>query len=152
MQNRTITTKVIQLVKQVYDISAELTSLTGRPFTPDGHMVGSAGEVLAAFVYDLELLPQSTEAHDACKGDVLVQVKATGCDRVALSSKPQHLLVLKLDDGKPTEIYNGPGALAWAKAGKLQKNGQRQISVACLKKLMGQVPSEQQLERVRSLR
>ena len=144
--------KVIELVNRIYETTAELTRITGRPFTPDGHMVGSAGEVLAAFVYGLELLPQSAEAHDACKGDVLVQVKATGGDRVALYSKPQHLLVLKLDDGKPTEIYNGPGALAWAKAGKLQKNGQRQISVACLRKLMGQVPLEAQLKQERSLK
>jgi len=153
VKNQTEIAKVIQLVNQVYENTAELTRITERPFTPDGHMVGSAGEVLAAFVYDLELLPQSTERHDARKGDLLVQVKATGGDRVALSSTaPEHLLVLKIEDGKPTEIYNGPGALAWKNAGKLQKNGQSQISVALLKKLMGQVSHEQQLEQVRSLK
>ena len=65
MQNIPDMTKVVQFVEQIYAISEKLTRLTGRPFTPDGHMVGSTGEVLAAFIYGLELLPQSTATHDA---------------------------------------------------------------------------------------
>lgn len=152
MRSKSEATKMVELVKQVYAIAAELTRLSGRSFTPDGHMVGSTGEVFAQYIYGLELLPQSTEGHDAEKGNLRIQVKTTGGDKVGLSSQSEHLLVLKLTDGKPLEVYNGPGLLAWSSAGKKQKNGQRQVSVACLKKLMGQVPHEQQLKQVRSLK
>lgn len=35
----------------------------GRRFTPDGHIVGSMGEVIAAERYVLSLLPASAETH-----------------------------------------------------------------------------------------
>ena len=49
-----------------------------RHFTPDGHLVGSIGEVLVASYYGLELLPASSQTHDA-KSDSgkMVQIKAT---------------------------------------------------------------------------
>src|SRR5207245_3610015 len=100
---------LVDRVKQLYAIAEELTRETGRSFRPDGHMVGSAGEVMAAHLYGLRLLPQSTAGHDAKKGSRAVQIKATGGDRVALYSEPQHLLVLKLEGAKPSEIFNGPG-------------------------------------------
>jgi len=37
----------------------------GRRFTPDGHLVGSIGEVVAAYAFGLKLLPASNERHDA---------------------------------------------------------------------------------------
>jgi hypothetical protein len=111
-------------------------------------MVGSIGEVMAAHIYGLTLLPQSAEGHDAKKGSLAVQIKATGGDRVALYSKPDRLLALKLEDGRPTEIFNGTGRLAWDCAGKPQKNGQRQISLAKLKKLMGEVPDPERLKAI----
>lgn len=47
-------------IKEIYKIVEELESLfSGRHFTPDGHMVGSIGEVLAAHHYSLELYPAS---------------------------------------------------------------------------------------------
>jgi len=53
-QNRN---KIPQLIKRLYEIVAELESLyPGRKFTPDGHLVGSIGEVIAAHNYDLILL------------------------------------------------------------------------------------------------
>ena len=65
------------VVKRLYELVSELErSFPGRPFTPDGHLVGSLGEVLASHYYDLELLPCSTECHDAqTKDGRLVQVK-----------------------------------------------------------------------------
>src|SRR5947207_12082975 len=100
------------LIRQLYSVVAELQSLyPGRPFTPDGHLVGSIGEVLAQSLYDLQLLPCSTADHDAVTRDGRkVQIKATQTDRVSLYSRPDHLLVLRLlRDGSTEEVFNGPG-------------------------------------------
>jgi hypothetical protein len=115
---------VPDIVGRLYALVGELEShFPGRKFTPDGHLVGSLGEVLAAYYYDLELLTASTEKHDArAKDGRLVQVKATQSKSVALRSEPQHLLVLSLHrDGAVDEVYNGPGALAWSRIGPPQR-------------------------------
>jgi len=138
------------VVKRLYDLVNELeVAFPGRPFTPDGHLVGSLGEVLASHYYDLELLPCSTICHDAETRDGrLVQIKATQGTGVALRAQPDHLVVILLKrDGTIEEIYNGPGALAWANCGKLQKNGQSPIRVSKLQQLMNEVPPEQRLSR-----
>jgi len=136
------------VVQRLYELVAELErAFPGRPFTPDGHLVGSLGEVLASHYYDLELLPCSTECHDAQTRDGrLVQIKATQGTGVALRAQPDHLLVILLKrDGTIEEIYNGPGALAWTNCGKQQKNGQSPISVSKLRRLMNEVPADQRL-------
>jgi len=69
-----------------------------------------------------------------------VQVKATQGRYAALSSQPDHLIVLCLQrHGDPEEFYNGPGALAWQAAGRMQKNGQRSVSLTKLRQLMKSV-------------
>ena len=143
--------RVPQLVRQLYSVVADLEKLfPGRRFTPDGHLVGSIGEVLAAHYYGLTLFPASTEGHDARAQDGrLVQIKATQDSRVALRSEPEHLLVLRiLPDGQTNEVYNGPGRLAWAHRGKRQSNGQCQISVSRLMLLMENIPDKDKLSRV----
>ena len=114
----------------------------GRPFTPDGHLVGSIGEVMAAHRYGLTLLSCSSECHDAIASDgIKVQIKATQGRSVGLRHEPDHLIVLKLGkNGQLTEAYNGPGKLPWDMSGKLQKNGQRSISLASLGVLMQGIP------------
>ncbi len=139
------------LITQIYEIVAELENLwPNRRFTPDGHLVGSIGEVLAAYYYGLELLPQSSKVHDAVSKDdrkIKVQIKATQINSVALRSKPEHLLVLRiLKDGTAKEVYNGPGGLVWKNAGKMQTNGQRAITLSRLSKLF--VPESDRLKRV----
>jgi hypothetical protein len=59
--------KLIDRVEPLYAIAGELSRQTGRSFTPDGHRVGSIGEVLAADFYGLELRSQSNEGYDAVK-------------------------------------------------------------------------------------
>lgn len=121
------------VVQRLYELVAELErAFPGRPFTPDGHLVGSLGEVLASHYYDLELLPCSSACHDAKTRDGrLVQVKATQGTGVALRAQPDHLLVILLKkDGTIDEVYNGPGQLAWSNVGGPQNNGQRQIGVS----------------------
>ena len=138
--------QVPALVARLYDVVSEFESLfIGRKFTPDGHLVGSIGEVLAAHRYGLTLLPHSSQGHDAnSTTGVLVEIKATQGKMVALREEPIHLLVLHLSrSGEVTEIYNGPGKNAWLAAGRLQvRNGQRSISVSKLKQLMINVPVE----------
>lgn len=140
--------QVPELVRRLYALVEEFETLfPGRKFTPDGHLVGSIGEVIAAHRYGLELVAASTEAHDAKTRDGRqVEVKATQGSGVALRAEPQHLLVLHLArDGESSEVFNGPGALAWAHCGAMQKNGQRPISLTKLRKLMKQVPDGQRL-------
>lgn len=135
--------------RAIYERVKELEDMSGRHFTPDGHMVGSIGEVLAAYHYDLELLPASAERHDVIsKCGTQVQIKATQSRTIGLRSKPDHLIVLRLlKDGTNEEIYNGPGTVAWSHAAKLQKNGQRAIGIAKLTQLMIDVSDDKRLER-----
>ena len=141
---------VPEIVQRLYTLVGELERhFPGRKFTPDGHLVGSLGEVLAGYYYDLELLAASTERHDARARDGrMVQVKATQGKGVALRSEPEHLLVLALlRDGTVDEIYNGPGTLAWARIGAPQKNGQYPLAIGTLRKLMTHVPAQSRLPR-----
>jgi hypothetical protein len=47
-------------VARIYKAAAELEALyPGRKFTPDGHLVGSIGEVIAAEALGLTLYPMS---------------------------------------------------------------------------------------------
>ena len=140
--------RIPELVRRLYSLVAEFESLfPGRKFTPDGHLVGSIGEVLAAHRYDLSLYAASSEAHDGSARDGRqVEIKATQGNTVALRAEPQHLIVLHLDkEGQATEVFNGPGALVWSSCGAMQKNGQRPVSLSRLRKLMAQVSTEQRL-------
>ena len=129
-------------IRELYKITNELeSSYPGRKFTLDGHLVGSIGEVIVAEHYGLTLLRNSSETHDAVSSTgKYVQIKATQVNRIAISSKPDYLIVIKLfSDGSWEEVYNGPGKLAWDSAGKMQKNGQRPISLSRLRSLMSSV-------------
>lgn len=114
----------------------------GRRFTPDGHLVGSLGEVYAAQRYALNLKGASFAGCDA--EDVVsrpIEIKVTQRTSVGFRSEPPHALVFVLTpSGEFEEIYNGPGSLVWANAGPPQRNGQRTIGVARLRRLMEQVP------------
>ena len=142
--------EIPRIIQSLYKCVHKLEDLfPERKFTLDGHIVGSIGEVFAKDMYGLELLPNSTERHDAkTKSGKYVQIKATQGKRVALRSKPKHLIVLKLNtNGKAEEVYNGPGHLAWKNTGAIQKNGQRSIGLAKLRSLMDSVPTTRQISR-----
>jgi hypothetical protein len=134
-----------ELLKAIYDAVDGLeTMFPGRHFTPDGHMVGSLGEALAAFHYGVVLAGASNECHDGVCGTRQVQVKATQGAKIAMSSQPEHLLVLRIyRDGKFTEEFNGPGSIVWqlVKDKPRPKNGQYQVSLSTLRKLMCSVPT-----------
>ena len=83
-------------IQELYAITKGLEAqFPGRRFTPDGHLVGSIGEVLAADHYGLTLLPNSTETHDAASSDGRgVQIKTSQINRIAISSEPDYLIVI----------------------------------------------------------
>jgi hypothetical protein len=127
-----------RLLSDLYVIVARLEEIApGRKFTPDGHLVGSIGEAVAAYAYGLELLTGSNKAHDARAHDGrLVQIKLTQGKVVAISYDCEHLLVLQLDREKGfIEVYNGPGAPVWQTiAHNADVGRQRQISAAALRR------------------
>lgn len=125
-------------VAKIYEAVAELEALyPERKFTPDGHLVGSIGEVIAAETYGFQLLPMSMEGHDAIdsKGR-LVQIKLTGGKRISMYGPSDRLVVMKLVRNSGVDVvYDGCGKAAWESAGKLQKNGQRSIALSKLQSL-----------------
>jgi hypothetical protein len=136
------TERVPELVRRLYALVAEFEALFNRPFTPDGHLVGSIGEVVAAHRYNLSLGTPSQGIHDALAPDGRhVQIKATQGRSVALRTEPEHVIVLRLErNGEATEVFNGPGAIVWQNCGSMQANGQRPISIATLRRLMSDIP------------
>jgi hypothetical protein len=125
-------------VAKIYEAVQELeNAYPGRPFTPDGHLVGSIGEVVARETFGFELYPPSNKGHDAkcpTRGDV--EVKITAGDSVAFRRACNHLIVLKIVSPHEAEVvYDGLAAGIWEGAGKTASNGQRRVSLAKLKRL-----------------
>ena len=114
-----------RLVPELFRVIAELEAAApGRHFTPDGHLIGSIGEVIAADRYGLTLTTASTKGIDAHDSEGRpVEIKATTGNRgVALrgmTPTAERLIVLKISEtGAATEIYAGPAAPVWAAAGE----------------------------------
>jgi hypothetical protein len=131
-----------RLIQQLYTTVEELQAeFSGekRSFTLDGHLVGSIGEVVAAYLFNLTLLPSSFKGHDAVSSrKKYIQIKLTGGSRgVGLYSEPTHLIVLRLDrTGNRFEVvYNGPGTPALKACGEKQNNGHYPVSLNTLRQL-----------------
>lgn len=139
-------------MQNLYFLDQLEMTFPGRKFTLDGHLVGSIGEVMAAYMYDLNLVPNSTGVHDATTMDgKLVQIKATQGSSVALRCEPSHLIVLKLSEsGVPAEIFNGPGHIVWSNCSSLQKNGQKSIGLVKLRTLQKSVSNSYRIAPINS--
>jgi hypothetical protein len=123
-------------VADIYRAVAELERLyPARKFTPDGHLVGSIGEGIAADHFNLKLLPPSNPGHDAVDAEGReVQIKLTAGNSVSMYADCDRLIVLRIVSPEEAEVvYDGPGAPAWAAAGSKQKNGQRKIGLTKLR-------------------
>lgn len=132
--------KRIPLPPQVALIYAAVAELErrypGRKFTPDGHLVGSLGEVVAAEALGLTLYPASNPGHDAsdAAGDVQIKMIGQTGKRVALYATCVRLVVLKVVSPQEAEVvFDGPGEPVWVAAGRMGKNGQRVISLSRLR-------------------
>lgn len=121
-------------VAAIYKAVEELSrAYKSRKFTPDGHLVGSIGEV-AAKALGLKLHRGSHPCHDAVDTDGRhVQIKMTARSRVSLYANCERLVVLQVVSPSEAEIvYDGPGGPVWAAAGRPQKNGQSSVSISRL--------------------
>jgi hypothetical protein len=117
----------------------------GRPFTPDGHLVGSIGEVVAEYVYGVQLERCSTPQIDAfTKDGRSVQIKLTGAHgkyfgfrwSSKLASEPADCLIaLKLTATGFEEIYNGPFPVELLRGRRDSSNGQLSVAVSKLREL-----------------
>lgn len=129
------------LIVQLYQTVRALSAISDRPFTPDGHLVGSIGEVVAADTYGLILEKCSNEGFDAkTKDGRTVEIKLTGGTKsVAVSSDaktPQVLIVLKLDSTAGfEEIYNGDFPLDLWRTASATKRKVKSLSLRSLKLL-----------------
>lgn len=146
--------ELVAAIRELYAIVTRLeAAYPGRHFTPDGHLVGSLGEVYAAQRYGIHLFEASHETHDGYWPDSdddarrrLVQIKVTQRNRVALSDCPDYLIVLLLSkEGAFREVYNGPGEPVWKMRGKPQKTSQFQISVRKLERVSQDVTDEDRI-------
>jgi hypothetical protein len=133
--------KLPKPVAAIYRAVEELAAAyPGRKFTPDGHLVGSIGEVVAAEALGLTLHPSSHPGHDAYDANGHVQIKMTAGKSVAMYATCERLVVLCVISPEEAEIvYDGPGEPAWANAGKMGKNGQKVIRLSRLRSLDSKV-------------
>lgn len=142
--------KLPEEVIHLYEIVKSLENkYPGRPFTLDGHLVGSLGEVIAEQAFRVTLYPPSQPIHDASTPEGRdVQIKLTGGTQIGIREEPDYLLVMRIVDPMHAEVvYNGPGNVPWSAAGKKQKNGQRTLSISKLRKLDESVPDDLRLTR-----
>jgi hypothetical protein len=126
-------------VARIYEAVEELEArYPGRKFTPDGHLVGSIGEVIAAEALGLTLHPASHSGHDAYDDAGDVQIKMTGRTgkSIAMYATCTRLVVLKIMSPHEAEIvYDGPGDPVWTAAGAMGKNGQRVVRLTRLQQI-----------------
>jgi hypothetical protein len=141
------------LIQRLYAVVKELEQMfPNRPFTPDGHMVGSIGECLVADAFNLELMPPSNEGFDA--KDRLgrhVEIKATQSSKVAFRSCPPFTIIIQIHENGLFDVcYNGPGNLIWDTfASKpLPSNGQYSISITRVRELNTLVPDDQRISNM----
>ena len=142
--------ELTSIINELYELTTRLEKMyPGRHFTPDGHLVGSIGEVFAAERYGISLFTAGCETHDGEAPDGrLVQIKATQRCSVGISEKPDYLLVFSIDnEGRLSEVYNGPGKPVWELfTGKRRpKNGQYQVSLSRLRVLSEDVLPEDRI-------
>ena len=132
------------LVRRIFESCAELSRRTGRSVTPDGHLVGSLGEIYAASALNLTLETQSNPGFDATSSDgQRVEIKTTTRSSISLSTEgtlAERLVVVKLnpENGEAVIVFDGPAKTAWQLAGPAQKNGQRRLSLTKLAHIKGQ--------------
>lgn len=155
---------LLTMVKAIRSIYEQVEVLAGlrpdRRFTPDGHMVGSIGEVYAEYLFDLVLHPSSHAIHDAVTRDGRqVQIKATQGKSVNLEVPsqqrphqlvPDHLIVLQIGtSGIPSLIYGGPGQRAAAIGQTISTRTYMMLSVSKLRRLHESLPIAERLVQVR---
>ena len=146
--------KIPEAIRQLLEVVEQLrTAYPTRRFTLDGRLVGDLGEVIAEEAYDIKLYDDSRKHHDAESPDGRkVQIKATmqtyltfPCDQI-----PDYYLGIKVHaDGTFTEVFNGPGSIAWEAIKRRQrtKTNLHTIAIAALAALNERVPAKDRIPR-----
>lgn len=137
-------------VQKIYDIVGKLQeSFPGRSFTPDGHLVGSIGEVMAACYYGISLYKASNEVHNGTVDGKEVQIKLTQGNKMQIRHKPDYLVVLYMTStGQIYEVYNGTGERAWQIVGKKNSNNSYMMSVGRLMTVDCEVRADERITAI----
>lgn len=144
-----ICNKVQKMIEIVSELEAEFPS---RHFTLDGHLIGSIGEVMAAYYYGISLYVSSTQKHDGFCENREIQIKITQQDNVLISEEPDYLIVLYLTKmGLVYEVYNGPGKAPWETASKKDSHNNRHMRVNKLMALDELVPAEGRIRQIHKI-
>jgi len=143
-----------EAIKQLLQVVTQLQyAYPKRKFTLDGRLVGDLGEVLAEVEYDIELYDGLQKHHDAKASDGRqVQIKATMKDSLTFPADhvPDYYLGIKIEpDGTLTEIFNGPGSVAYkvVKDWQRPKTNLHSVSVNALKRLNEEVHPRDKIPR-----
>ena len=157
-------------VAEIFRTCARLEERSGLPFGPDGYTLGSAGELIAAYVFDLVLLPSAaaagydaeTTGHHGLAAGKKVQIKTTSKGpgkglrwRDAMPA-PDFLLVVRVCPPEAIEIlYNGPYAFVWSNylhnRPLASANNTRSVRINRLIELNDEVHVEQRVPCVRGV-
>jgi hypothetical protein len=143
-----------EAVKQLLQIVKQLqNAYPKKRFTLDGRLVGDLGEVLVEVAYDIELHEGLQKHHDGKASDSRqVQIKATMQDSLTfpVDHIPDYYLGIKIHpDGTFTEIFNGPGSVAWeaVKNRKPTKTNLHSVSLNTLGQLNERVHQKDRIPR-----
>jgi hypothetical protein len=151
VQQILIEQRFTDLLAQIYSAVAELeTMFPGRHFTPDGHMVGSIGEAIAAYHYGIDLHRPGHKVFDGRKNGKQIQIKTTQRNGVDLKHGTGTLLVLKLEqNGDFKEIYNGNADRVWKSLAHrpVTDAGEIHITLNKLRALQREVQDQEKIAR-----
>jgi len=148
---------VLQEIKNIYASVDKLSNqFPGRHFTPDGHLIGTIGEVVASYVFELVLAKASNRGCDAFdqKTGRPVEIKCTQGKRVSFYDCDllTNVIVLTINEDRTFRcVFNGLFSDLSNYLGDIQKNGQRTISVIKLEKIQESVSSENMIEQIHPL-
>ncbi len=157
MNKITYTSEKMDLVKQqvqklIHIVNELEAQFPGRHFTLDGHLVGSIGEVMAAYYYGIELFTASTEIHDGEVEGKKVQIKISQQDNIVINHEPDYLIVLYLNkNGNIYEVYNGTGKLPWENTSKPDSHNNRHIRVNKLMELDKKIPNHERIAKINNI-
>ena len=147
--------KTIQMFKDLQKIVEDFEHETDRHFTLDGHLIGSIGEIIASYIYGIDLCKASQKTYDGIVDGKEVQIKITQRNSIVVHDEPKYLIALYLKkDGCFYEIYNGPGVKACNLGSKRDSYGNTHISVNRLIKLntSGEIKKNQRIEAKHSIK
>ena len=137
--------QLLEIVKRLRDAYPE------KRFTLDGRLVGDIGEILVAESYDLELSTNLQKHYDAFTSDGRqVQIKATMQQSLTFPADhvPDYYLGIAIhSDGSFSEVFNGPGSVAWQaiKNRKPTKTNLHSILIHTLARLNAEVQARDRI-------